>query len=90
MPTKKVDPAKPKRGRPANPVAAGIDGEIGQRIKAMRQAKGWPAEELAERSGVSASMVYKAESGGFSMTITTLDKLATALGVRPDKLLRGL
>lgn len=89
MSTKKAA-TKPKRGRPANPTAPGIDGEIGKRIKAARQANGWPAEELAERSGVSASMIYKAESGGFSLRIQTLDKLAVALGVRPDKLLRGL
>lgn len=89
MSTKKAV-TKPKRGRPANPVAAGIDGEIGKRIKAARQAKGWPAEELAERSGVSASMVYKAESGVFSLRTTTLAKLAGALGTTMERLVKGL
>lgn len=94
MPRKKaapiIEPAKPRRGRPPRAPSEGIDGQLGARIKAARIAKGWSAEELSERSGVSWGNIYSAEAGRNSMTIGTLDKLATALGVRPDKLLRGL
>lgn len=54
---------------------------IAHRIRALRDAKGWSLEALAERSAVSKSNISLIERGQSSPTAVVLDKLATALGV---------
>ncbi|WP_175837861.1 helix-turn-helix domain-containing protein [Burkholderia anthina] len=54
---------------------------IAHRIRALRDAKGWSLEALAERSSVSRSNISLIERGQSSPTTVVLDRLATALGV---------
>lgn len=54
---------------------------IAQRIRDLRDAKGWSLDMLAERSTVSRSNISLIERGQSSPTAVVLDKLATALGV---------
>jgi len=54
---------------------------IAHQIRALRDAKGWSLEALAERSAVSRSNISLIERGQSSPTAVVLDKLATALGV---------
>lgn len=54
---------------------------IARRLHALRDAKGWSLEVLAERSAVSRSNISLIERGESSPTAVVLDKLATALGV---------
>lgn len=61
--------------------------EVGQRLKALRLAKGWTQEELADRSGVALSTLKLLESKG-SGSFQRLVRVAVALGV--DGELRGL
>ena len=47
----------------------------------------WLQQQLADRAGVNLSMVARIEAGGLA-SIRTLAKLAEALGVESDDLLR--
>lgn len=53
---------------------------IGPKIRDGRSALGLSLQQLAARSGVSAAAIHKVERGDMVPTITTLLKLAGALG----------
>jgi transcriptional regulator with XRE-family HTH domain len=55
--------------------------EIAARVRTLRTARGLSLEALAERSGVSRSMISLVERGESSPTAVLLDKLATGLSV---------
>ncbi len=69
-----VDPLEPNDG-----IALGI--AIGVQIRTLRRALDMTAGQLAERAGVSGSMLSKIERGLSSPSITTLASLAGALKV---------
>lgn len=63
---------------------------IGQRVKELREAKGWSQEELARRVGVNSKTIYNYESGARGAKeppLSTVRALADALGVSLDDLL---
>jgi transcriptional regulator with XRE-family HTH domain len=53
---------------------------IGPKIKALRKQHGYSLQSLAERADVSAATIHKIEQSDMVPTITTLLKIATALG----------
>lgn len=53
---------------------------IGPKVRENRGALGLSLQQLAARSGVSAAAIHKVERGDMVPTITTLLKLAGALG----------
>lgn len=53
---------------------------IGERVRAERTALGLSLEDVAERSGVSRSMVSEIERGRKVPTIVVLDRITAALG----------
>ena len=55
-------------------------GELGERIRARRHELGATLDDLAERAGVSRSMVSDIERGAKVPTIIVLDRIAAALG----------
>lgn len=58
------------------------DRRLGERLAQLRRRHGMPQEALAERSGVSVSVIRKLEQGERdSAGLSTLRKLASALGV---------
>lgn len=62
--------------------------ELGARITALRMRMGESAASFAARSGLAKSHIYKLESGGLdNPTVTTLNRIAGALGVTLDELL---
>ena len=62
--------------------------EIGGRVHGERQRRGLTLEQLAQRSGVSRSMLSEIERGGRMPTVLVLDRIATALGTSIARLLR--
>lgn len=58
-----------------------INSRIAGRLQALRKHSGYSLDVLAERSGVSRSMISLIERGETSPTAVVLDKLAAALGV---------
>jgi transcriptional regulator with XRE-family HTH domain len=63
--------------------------ELGQRIRALRIAKGWTQTDLAE-GDISVGYVSRIESGQRRPNAAVLDDLASRLGVPADHLLRGV
>ncbi|RYF27031.1 MAG: XRE family transcriptional regulator [Comamonadaceae bacterium] len=58
-----------------------INTRIAQRLRELRDARGYSLEALAERSGVSRSNISLIERGRSSPTAVVLDKLAIGLSV---------
>src|ERR1700753_446308 len=65
-----------------DPVAA-----VGNRLRTLRQGRGWPIERLAAASGVSRAMISKIERGESSPTAVVLGKLSAALELSISELL---
>lgn len=57
-----------------------IVGAIGPKVRDLRQRLGLSLQQLAARADVSAAAIHKVERGDMVPTITTLLKLAAALG----------
>lgn len=53
---------------------------IGPKVRALRKQGGLSLQQLGEQSNVSAAAIHKIEQSGMVPTITTLLKIATALG----------
>lgn len=64
--------------------------ELGMRVRARRRALGWSMERLADICGIHWSMVGQIERGQRNVGLHNILKLATALGVDPGELVRGL
>lgn len=63
--------------------------EIGKRIRAEREKKGWSREAFAERLNMSSSFVYDLEHGKSGPSNETLIVLSDVLDVTTDTLLFG-
>jgi transcriptional regulator with XRE-family HTH domain len=61
-------------------IAEGVP-NVGQRIRSIREERGWSLRALAERSGLSINAISLIERGENSPTVSTLHLLATALEV---------
>lgn len=61
----------------------------GRAVKQRREAAGLSLRDLAARSGISASMISDVERGTKSPTVTTVVRLAQALGVSAASLIDG-
>jgi len=57
--------------------------ELGKKIKAVRKEKGIKIKQLSARSGLTDSTISMVENGKISPSITTVHKIAMALGVHP-------
>lgn len=66
-----------------------MESELAAWIADRRKARGWSLADLAERSGVSRSMLSKIERREASPTATVLIKIATALDMTLAELLTG-
>ena len=55
--------------------------QVGEHIKRLREERGWSQPQLAVEAGVAVSAVSQIENGRRSPNVSTLDKLAGALGV---------
>ena len=59
-----------------------------QRLKALRQQRVLTLRELEERSGVAYNTIWHLENGKRGAQPRTLRKLARALGVEPEELVK--
>jgi transcriptional regulator with XRE-family HTH domain len=60
------------------------------RLAELREQAGWSLQTLADRSGVSRSMISSIERVETNPTAVVLDRLATALGLSISQLFDGL
>jgi transcriptional regulator with XRE-family HTH domain len=85
------DPASGRTSAPssdlgeARPDLSGA--QLGERLRALRKAKGWTLQQLAGRSGVSLSTLSKIENAQVAPTFDTLVKAARGLGLGFEALL---
>lgn len=56
-----------------------INKQVGKRIRALRQRKGFSLEGLAEESGLHRSHVGEIERGEINVSLVTLQKIGAAL-----------
>lgn len=63
--------------------------EIGSRIRAVRLSKSMSQADLANKAGVSLPLISNIELGKTSMQLDTFVKVAEALQVSTDQLLRA-
>ncbi len=61
----------------------------GQRLRQLRVEQALTLRALAERSGVSYDTINKVELGQRPARLSTIRKLADALGVEPRELIKG-
>ncbi len=62
-------------------------------VRKLREEKGWKQGELAERSGVSPSVVSNAEAGDMhfpTISNSSVKKMAGALGVHSSEVTMGI
>ncbi len=57
---------------------------IGQRIAALRKAKGITQEQLADASGLQRSHIGRIEAGKYAVTLETIEAIAQAMGMTVD------
>lgn len=75
---------------PATPIEDALEKVIAGRVREFRSALGWSVAHLAERSGLSKSMLSKIENAKASASLSTLARLSSALGVPVTAFFRGL
>ena len=61
--------------------------EIGRRLKEERIRKGYSVSELADLSGVAATIIYRIESANTTVGLRSLLKLMWCLNVPPEHLI---
>jgi ribosome-binding protein aMBF1 (putative translation factor) len=68
--------------------AAALAAEVGERVREAREAAGFSQRELARRMRTSQAAVDRLEAGGVGATLTTLQRVASALGLEVNVELR--
>ena len=77
-----------KRERGSSPeareayAAAKFAFELGERVRNLREERGWSQKELAKRTGMSQPAVARFEAGGTTPTLAVLDRMARAFDMR--------
>ena len=73
-----------RRRRKETAVAA-----LGRKVRALRDAKGWSQERLAEQADMDRSYIAGIEVGARNPSVKALERLAAALSVRLPDLFEG-
>jgi putative transcriptional regulator len=60
---------------------------VGRRIAAFRAARGWTQQLLADHAQISREHVLRIEAGQKELGLRTLERVATALNVKPKDLI---
>ena len=83
MPRRQTSGSTSKTTATAKPVDVvdSISGQISQRVKLLRQQRGWSLEQLATASGVSKSMLSQIERNQANPTLAVTCKIAQAFGM---------
>ena len=64
--------------------------QLGERVRQLREARGWSQEGFAHEGGLGRSFTGAIERGEKDIRLSTLIKLARALGVSLSQLLKGI
>lgn len=58
------------------------------KVRKLRQAHGMTQGQLAEKTGVTREYIARLEAGRYDPSLSTIEKLAKALKVKPAELLK--
>jgi len=64
--------------------------ELGNRIRAQREKKGWSQEFLATEAGLDRSYIGSVERGERNVSFNTLCKIAAAMNLDLSELTKGI
>lgn len=67
-----------------------LNGEIGRRVRELRQDQKLTLKQLASRTGLSVSLISQIELAKSAASISTLYKIVTALGVTFSDFFQGV
>ena len=67
-----------------------IQRRLGERIRELRQKRGWTQDEFADRAGLHRAQVGAFENGRMNITLGSLHLVAQTLGVRIVDLFKGV
>ncbi|HVE43087.1 MAG TPA: XRE family transcriptional regulator [Planctomycetota bacterium] len=68
-------------GRPPSSRPAPSESALGDRVKELRQKKGWTLDQLSGACGVSRSMLSQIERNGVNPTVAVALRIAQAFGI---------
>jgi len=68
----------------------GLQHRVGQRVRQLREKRGWSQEEFADICGLHRTYIGSVERGERNLTLNSLHTLAKALNVKMAEILRGL
>ena len=58
------------------------------KVRKLRQARGMTQGQLAEKTGVTREYIARLEAGRYDPSLSTIERLAKALKVKPAELLK--
>ena len=64
--------------------------QLGERVRRLREARGWSQEGFAHEGGLGRSFAGAIERGEKDVRLSTLLKIARTLGVSLSQLLKGI
>ena len=67
-----------------------IQRQLGERIRKLRQKKGWSQEEFAGISGLHRTYIGAVERGEKNLTVSTMHTLAKTLNTTIARLFAGI
>lgn len=68
----------------------GVTATFGEQVRKQRHAKGWTLERLAEEADLHWTYVGSVERGERNVSLVNIVRIASALGVDPGRLVKGL
>jgi transcriptional regulator with XRE-family HTH domain len=78
---KRADDERPSRRFRASRRYRTAARKLGLRVRSLRRARGWTLEGLAERADLDLKHLQKIEAGSLNVTLVTIVRIATGLGV---------
>jgi transcriptional regulator with XRE-family HTH domain len=85
--TKRKTPARPRTEADIDDSHGPLGRQLGQRIRALRDGRGWSLEALADASGVSRSMLSEIERHQANPTLMVTYRIAKAFGLGISELI---
>lgn len=70
--------------------ATALSKELGQRVKALREKRGWKQADLSAHTGLDRGHISEIENGKRMMNLLTLQTVAKGLDTTMASLLKGL